>query len=499
MKTTILLILFIAYCSNIFGQGLTLFNDNYLHEIHFNNVDTMTFINTENYQNVDMMVDGVTTTAVGLKQKGNISASHGNNKMPFKIKTNEYVNGQEYDGIREFTLNNSFQDPSMMREKMTYDLSGEMGLYHLRTAYAKVFIDNKYWGVYTIVEGKDEMFDHIFGNRNGDAIESTDFGNLCYEGANKLNYYNSTLGDYIYIVDNGSSNTAWSRFITMLEKANNTATNYVSTVESYLNIVDFTKYQAMNVYLLNFDSYIGYIGNQVYFYDGNTNIWQIIPWDFNASFGLWNTLNYGPISYPIMPVDIYNGCIASNINTNPTLENLYYSTMCDLTTTYMDTTVFNTRIDNWKSQIAAAVYADWRKDFTNSAFDNATDYGYYWHTGEQVPAMKTFVKARYETISAALQNINFNCTTSTNSLLTDKSNFEISPNPATDKIYIRFDKTVWNEVVNYEIMNTNGQIVQKGKVDNSTIFILNLNSGLFILKCFDRNGNIATRRVLVTY
>jgi hypothetical protein len=499
MKITTLLIFFVAYYSNIFGQGLTLFNDNYLHEIHFNNVDTMTFINTENYQNVNMIVDGVTTASVGLKQKGNISASHGNNKIPFKIKTNEYVSGQEYDGIREFTLNNSFQDPSMMREKMNYDLSGEMGLYNLRTAYAKVFMDNQYWGVYTIVEGKDEMFDHVFGNRNGDAIESTDFGDLCYEGANKSNYYNSTLGDYVYIVDNGSNSTAWSRFITMLDKANNTATNYVSTVDDYLNIVDFTKYQAMNVYLLNFDSYIGYVGNQVYFYDENTNIWQVIPWDFNASFGLWNTLNYSPISYPIMPVDIYNGCIASNINTNPTLENLYYSTMCDLTTNYMDTTIFNAKIDGWKAQISTAVYADWRKDFANSDFDNATDYGYYWHNGEQVPAMKTFTKVRYETITAALQNLNFNCTTSTNSPLTNQPNFEISPNPATDKIYINFDKTVWNEIVNYEIMNTNGQIVQKGKVDNSIILINNLNNGLFILKCFDENGNVATRRFLVTY
>jgi hypothetical protein len=499
MKQRTTFIFLILCYTNVFGQGLTLFNDNYLHEIHFNNVDTMTFINTENYQNVNMIVDGVTTTSIGLKQKGNISASHGNNKMPFKIKTNKYVSGQEYDGIREFTLNNSFQDPSMMREKMTYDLSGEMGLYNLRTAYAKVFVDNKYWGVYTIVEGKDEMFNHIFGNRSGDAMESTDFGDLCYEGGNKSNYYNSILGDYVYIVDNGDNSTAWNRFITMLDKANNTTTNYVSTVENYLNIVDFTKYQAMNVYLLNFDSYIGFVGNQVYFYDENTNIWQVIPWDFNASFGLWNTLNYGPNSYPMMPVDIYNGCVAENLNTNPTLQNLYYATMCDLTTNFMDTLNFNAKIDTWTAQIQAAVHTDWRKDFTNADFDNATDYGYYWHNSEQVPAMKTFAKVRYETITTALQNLNFNCTTSTNPTLTTTSNFTISPNPVTDKMYINFDKTVWNETINYEIMNWNGQIVQSGKVNNSTIFISNLNNGIFILKCFDEKGNFKTKKFLVKY
>ncbi len=497
MKTLITLLFIVAVFTNINGQGSTLFNDNYLHEIHFNNVDTMTFINSEDYQSVDMIIDGVQTTSIGLKQKGNISASHGNNKIPFKVKINKYVNGQEYDGIREFTLNNSFQDPSMMREKMTYDLSGEIGLNTLRTAYAKVFMDNNYWGIYTIVEGKDEMFKHIFGNRSGDAIESSDFGDLCYKGANKSDYYNTFIGDYVYIVDNGDDNTAWSRLITMLDKANNTTINYVSTVDDYLNIVDFTKYQALNVYLLNFDSYIGFVGNQLYFYDENVNTWEVIPWDFNASFGLWNTLNYSPNSYPMMPIDIYNGCVAANINTNATLENLYYSTMCDLTTNVMDTMVFNVKIEYWKTQIKAAVYTDWRKDFTNTDFNNATSYGYYWHNGEHTPAMKTFAKERYETITTALQNQNFNCTTTTNSTLAKTSKIIVSPNPASDKIYLDLDISIWKEDLNYQIININGQIVQFGTMNNQVIATENLNNGLYILKCFDENGNFAMNQILI--
>jgi hypothetical protein len=100
-------------------------------------------------------------------------------------------------------------------------------------------------------------------------------------------------------------------------------------------------------------------------------------------------------------------------------------------------------------------------------------------------------------ITTALQNLNFNCTTSTDATLTTSSNFTISPNPVTDKIYVNFDKTVWNTIVNYEIINLNGQIMQSGKVDNSIVFINNLNSGLFILKCFDEKGNVETKVFLV--
>ncbi len=65
------------------AQGLTLFNDNYIHEIRFENVDTSIFINSEDYQSVKMIFDGNTVTSVGLKEKGNISASHANHKSTF--------------------------------------------------------------------------------------------------------------------------------------------------------------------------------------------------------------------------------------------------------------------------------------------------------------------------------------------------------------------------------------------------------------------------------
>ena len=86
----------------------------------------------------------------------------------------------DYDGIKEFTLHMNFQDPTMLREKLTYDICEEMGLFSLRTAFAKVYINNVYWGLYTLVEGKDEMYKHQFGNRSSDAIESLDFGDMCY-------------------------------------------------------------------------------------------------------------------------------------------------------------------------------------------------------------------------------------------------------------------------------------------------------------------------------
>ena len=72
MTKTYLTGLALLWASTTFSQGLTLFNDNYLHEIRFDTVDTMIFINTENYQSVNMTFDGFQVTSVGLKQKGEV-------------------------------------------------------------------------------------------------------------------------------------------------------------------------------------------------------------------------------------------------------------------------------------------------------------------------------------------------------------------------------------------------------------------------------------------
>lgn len=481
LRVAVSLCLFLVININLQAQGTTLFNDNYIHEIRFTSVDTMIFINTEDYQSVNMLFDGFQVTNVGLKQKGNISATHANNKIPFKIKTNEYVSGREYDGIREFTLNNSFQDPSMMREKMSYDIAEELGLYSLRTAYAKVYMDNNYWGVYTIVEGKDEMFKHIFGNKDGDAIESTDLGDLCYYGANRSDYQHPAVGER-YIVDNGDDVTAWSRLIDMLDKANNTSNaSYINTVFQYLNISHFARYQAMNVYFLNFDSYIGFVGNQLYFYDENPNIWQVIPWDFNASFGLWNTNNFGPLNYPVLPSSIVSGCVASNISTNTTMNDYYLNTMCDLVTNHADTNHLNILVDNWKTQIQSAVYTDWRKEFTNDDFNKATGYGYYTHNGETVPAMKTFNKDRQETVAQGLVALNHSCSTPTFNVEIENE-FKIYPNPTSGSFTFQIGENTINEIL--EIFNAQGQKVQELVVTNDIleINISELQSGLYFVK-----------------
>ena len=446
----------------VFAQGANLFDDTFLHEIRFSSMDTTLIDGSKVYQIADMEIDGAFLDSIGIREKGNLSNNVPFLKVPFKIKTNRYVGGREYDGIREFTLHNNFQDPSMMREKITYDLCAQLGLFALRSAYARVYINDKYWGLYTIVEGKDEMYKHRFGDRDIDAVESLDFGDMCFISTNPDDYNYAVSGLPYYQIDNGIEVRAFERFAEMIDRANNTGdAAYIDTVSQYLNLEHFFIYQALNVYLMNMDSYIAFRGNQIYAYDESENRFQIIPWDFNASLGLWNTNNATPSNYPIVPGVISSGCIASKLNSLSELEAYYFNAMCRLRD-LCDPGMMNAAIDHWKAQISQAVYDDTRKTFTNEDFDLSLETGYYQHNFENVPALKTFFLERYNLINNGLTARNYTCNATDIVVDTRQPSayalLQNYPNPFNATTYIRYqiEATGW---VTLKIFDTRGALV----------------------------------------
>ena len=75
-----------------------------------------------------------TFSNVNVRLKGNSSYGHPGNKKSFKIDLNDYVIGQNYDGLKKLNFNNCFKDPTFMREKLFFELSnvvGEIGRAHV--------------------------------------------------------------------------------------------------------------------------------------------------------------------------------------------------------------------------------------------------------------------------------------------------------------------------------------------------------------------------------
>ena len=116
----------------------------------------------EEYYDCDVTVNGTTYEHVGLRAKGNTSlsmvASSDSDRYSFKIKFDEYVDGQSCDGLSKLVLNNNYSDATMMKEALCYDMFAFLGADASLYNYAKVSVNGEYRGVYLALEPVEESF-----------------------------------------------------------------------------------------------------------------------------------------------------------------------------------------------------------------------------------------------------------------------------------------------------------------------------------------------------
>ncbi len=73
--------------------------------------------------------------------------------------------------------------------------------------------------------------------------------------------------------------------------------------------------------------------------------------------------------------------------------------------------------------------------------------------------------------------------TGVHEVIADDKNVSIYPNPASDQLFISFAEAGYkNESWQYELISTDGRIVQSGNITNNSIDISNVNAGMYFIK-----------------
>ncbi len=125
----------------------------------------------EEYVPANFTFDSTSYGNVGLRYKGsayslpNCFDSLGNRqakaecvKVSLKIKFNKYNKDTRFFDMKLLNLHSMSADPSKMHEMLSYALFREMGIYTCRTAYAKVYINGAFQGLFAAVEAIDGRF-----------------------------------------------------------------------------------------------------------------------------------------------------------------------------------------------------------------------------------------------------------------------------------------------------------------------------------------------------
>lgn len=137
----------------------------------------------ENYIKANVTINGTTIKDVGIRAKGNsslrqVAGDDTTDRYSFKIKFDEYVKGQTWNGLDKMVVNNMISDASYMKEYLSYDIMSFIGVDAPLFSFANINVNGKAWGLYLAVEDIDSGYLARAKNGEGEIYKPNNDGNM---------------------------------------------------------------------------------------------------------------------------------------------------------------------------------------------------------------------------------------------------------------------------------------------------------------------------------
>ncbi len=456
------------------------------------------------YMEADLVLTDITGTysfpKVGVRLKGNSSYSHPGNKKSFKIDFNEYTSGQNYDGLKKLNFSNGFKDPTLMREKIFFDVCRAANVPAPRASYANVYFNGVHWGFYTVIEQIDDQFlDWRILDDDGNLFKAGDnFGGGGPGGggddnAADLVYYGTdqTAYESRYELKTNEEINDWSDLIALTDFINNSsAADFESQLSNHIELQEYLRSAALDNLFSNLDSYTGSARNYYVYHNLTTGKWEWIKWDGNESFGSYGGGGPGGgLDMTNLPLDYHDASrpLLENIFDSPNLYAQYQEEMCFLIEYLFNPDYLHPRMDEIKSMIQNSVYADNNKMYSNAEFDANVENNISSGGGPQggtVYGLKSFVTEKHAYAENAL-----NCVaTSNDNILEAEAYVVVSPNPFRESFSLNMEGAEFHSLVMYD--NTGKEIYQAQIQGRNTfdIQIPNLPNGMYFVRLMSEEG-----------
>lgn len=258
-------------------------------------LDSLKDLGTKERLTATVEIDGKKFTGVGVRYKGNSSYKNpqakGHKKLPFNLKADFKEKDQKFPGgYQTLKLSNLFQDPSFVREVLSYEIARKY-MPASRCNFAKVYVNGEYLGLYNNTQSVDDTFlTEAYGNGKGVLFkcdpeweEVKDLNANC-RGADKssLMYAGDDPACYKGWYELESKNEKdWQELIHLTKILN----LHPEKLDSFINIDMVLWMHAFNNVLVNLDSYTGRLSHNFYLYKTPDGLFTPIVWDMNISFG----------------------------------------------------------------------------------------------------------------------------------------------------------------------------------------------------------------------
>jgi spore coat protein CotH len=375
------------------------FDDNVLHEIRLlmNARDWQALKDNylENtYYPTDFQWRSEKLRNVGIRSRGNGSRS--GVKPGLRVDFDRYTTDQKFLGLKSFVLRNNTQDPSSMHERVSMLLFRRLGLPAPREAHVRMYVNDVYEGLFTIVESVDKVFlSKAFGEDSGHLFK--------YDyPPDQVPYFFEDKGSnadaYVPLPfkpetrESDPQGQVLAQFVQAVNQSSDAT--YRSAVAPFMDLRKFLRHVAVEVFVADYDGFIGNYGiNNFYWYRfTNQNLFTFIPWDKSEAFsaGPESTIFHNINGVP----DSRRNRLMSRTLADKEMLNYFLDTLLEIARSVVEPAGNDSRgwmereVAREYDQIRAAALADTTKPFSNDQFEAA------------VVALTDFARRRSDLVTA---------------------------------------------------------------------------------------------------
>jgi spore coat protein CotH len=239
-------------------------------------------------------IDGETYERVGIRLKGNSSlrgldsggggpsgslSSDEPESLPWLVDLNQYVDGQEHEGIVEFVVRSN-GSATALNEAVALELLELAGLASQDAAAVALSVNGSEEVLRLVIENPDDRWLADTLDASGALYKAESSGDYSYRGDDPDAY------DEVFDQEAGEENADLMPLIDFLEFINDSDdATFASGIADRLDVEAFATYLAMQELVDNFDDIDGPGNNSYLYYDTASGQFTVVPWDYNLAFG----------------------------------------------------------------------------------------------------------------------------------------------------------------------------------------------------------------------
>ncbi|WML40026.1 CotH kinase family protein [Neobacillus sp. OS1-2] len=221
-----------------------------------------------------------------------------------------FYNPKRFKGSNQFHLNAEYKDPSLIRNKLSFDFFSEIGVLSPQSRHIFLTSNGRAEGVYLELESVDENFLKRRNLADGSIFYAVD-GDANFSLMSDLDKITKTSLELGYERKYGIAENDYflQEFIFNINTLSQT--DFEKEIRKYVDIDKYLRWIAGIIFTSNYD---GFVHNYALYRNGDTGLFEVIPWDYDATWG--RDVNGKEMEANYVPIDGFNTLTARLLDTD---------------------------------------------------------------------------------------------------------------------------------------------------------------------------------------